>query len=129
MIFDELWRAELRAQKESSRLEATYRPRLKAAEGEKDREKYESILWAYLDLRGLIDEPEVIRTKRLLKRARKLGIPIPPKPARDADDLSENKNWCFNQGNGNYYLTDEAELRLTREIRTEEIERLQHRTR
>ncbi len=129
MIFDELWRAERRAKKESKRLEEKYHPLLEAAKKEKDQLEYQNLLSEYFFERDFNDEPEVIRTERLVKRARKLGIPVPQKPSPDSDDADEDENWILNRTSWNWYLTGKAALDLRREIRREEGENLQQKTR
>jgi hypothetical protein len=77
----------------------------------------------------LIDEPESIRTNRLVKRARKLGIPIPPRPNPHSQDAYDNESWAINMSTGGIYLSDKGEFELTRDCRKEEVESLQHQMR
>lgn len=128
MIFDELWRAERRTKKKAKRIKETYLPLLEAAKKE-DEEKYQSTLADFFFESDLNDEAASLRTDRLVKRARKLGIPIPAKPNPWATDPVNNVSWEFNSTTGNFYLSDKAELELTREVRKEELERLQHQMR
>ncbi len=77
----------------------------------------------------LIDEPESIRTSRLVRRARKLGITIPPRPNLFSQAAYENESWAINTTTGCIYLSDKGEFELTRECRKEEVESLQHQMR
>jgi hypothetical protein len=70
MIFDDLWRAERRAERERKRIHAKYDPLIEAAQKAKNEADYQA---AISDMRlelDLNDDPELIRTERLLKRAR-----------------------------------------------------------
>ncbi len=126
MIFDELWRAERRAKKVRKRIDEKYNPLLGAAKKKKDKDEYDAILSGLMSETDLNeDEPRLIRTRRLVNRARKSGIPVPPQPAPLSDDVNDNETWFFNYTTGNFYLSDSAEAELTREVRKEERERWQ----
>lgn len=129
MILDQLWRAERRAKKKKKHLRELYHPLLKAAEKEKNEPKHQSLLDELHFEFDLLDEPECIRTERLVKRARKVGIPVRPQPYPLDEDAWNNDYWVMNSTTWNFYLTDRAQLELTREVRKGEVERLQHRMR
>ncbi len=129
MIFDELWRAERKAKKARKRLREHYDPLLEAAKKEKNDEKHERIFYDLKLELDLIDEPESIRTNRLVKRAKKLGIPFPPRPNPHAQDADDNEFWEMNRSTGEMYLSDKGEFELTRECRKEETESLEHKMR
>ena len=129
MIFDELWRAERKAKEARKRLREHYDPLLEAAKKEKNDEKHERIFYDLKFELDLIDEPESIRTSRLVKRARKLGITIPPRPNLFSQDAYDNESWAINTTTGGIYLSDKGEFELTRECRKEELESLEHKMR
>jgi hypothetical protein len=129
MIFDELWRAERKARKARKRLREQYHPLLDAAKKEKNQEKYGGLVSEYLFQLDLSDEPETIRTNRLVKRAKKLGIPFPPPPNPHSQDADDNEFWEMNRSTGEMYLSDKGEFELTRECRKEELESLDHKMR
>ena len=129
MIFDELWRAERKAKEARKRLKEHYDPLLEAAKKEKNDEKHERIFYELMFELDLIDEPESIRTSRLVRRARKLGITIPPRPNLFSQAAYENESWAINTTTGCIYLSDKGEFELTRECRKEEVESLQHQMR
>jgi len=129
MIFDELWRGERRARRTRKQIEAEYKPQIEAAKQRHDESEHGRLVSGYLSELDCNDEPDVIRTERLVRRARKLGLPIPPKPHIDGDALAKNKAWVLNQYSGNFTLSDEAGLELTRAVRREEKERLEHQMR
>lgn len=129
MIFDELWRAERKAKEARKRLREHYDPLLEAAKKEKNDEKHEEIFYQLMLESDLIDEPESIRTSRLVKRARKLGVQFPPRPNPLSRDAHENEFWAINTTTGGIYLSDKGEFELTRECRKEEVESLEHRMR
>jgi hypothetical protein len=126
MIFDRLWRAERRASKEDSRIHDKYEPLMEAAEKEKNEHDYNAALSAMLYETELNDEPEVIRTERLVRQARKLGITLPAKPARQVAEMNADPDWSFNHHNGNWYFTERKELELRLQIRREADERFAH---
>jgi hypothetical protein len=125
MIFDRLWWAECRAAQERRRIHNKYGPLMEAARREKKDKDYHSALSALTFEIDQNDEPEVIRTEWLIGRARKLGIPLPPRPSIDSE-THEDPNWIFNSANGNWYFTDTKELELRRQIRREADERFAH---
>jgi hypothetical protein len=130
MIFDELWRAERKAREKAKRIRETYQPRLETAKKKgAGADEYQAVLAEYYFEQDLNDEPERIRTERIIRKARKLGIPIPPKPAYDSAEMEENESWRFNWATGNAVFTEKAEFVLVREIRKEEVERVQHQMR
>jgi biopolymer transport protein ExbB/TolQ len=124
MIFDRLWRAERKDAKALKELRQKYKPELDAAE-KKGWEDQQGELSAYRFETDLINGAECLRTELLVKKARRLGVAVPPHPPR----YEENDSWNFNRSTGDQTLSTEAESRLTREIRKEEIERLQHQMR
>jgi ABC-type uncharacterized transport system involved in gliding motility auxiliary subunit len=124
-----LWRAKRREKKIDERLRQHYHPLLEAAEKTKDQNQYQKVLGEFLDLRDVNDEAEHLETEMLVDRARKLGIPVPPRPNVYDERASENEFWEVNFRTGNCYLKEETELRLRREIRKEEVERLEHQMR
>jgi hypothetical protein len=126
MIFDRLWWAERRAAQEKKRIHNKYEPLMEAARREKKDEDYHSALSALTFEIDQNDEPEVIRTQWLIGRARKLGIPLPPRPSIESHETHEDPNWIFNNANGNWYFTDTKELELRRPIRREADERFAH---
>jgi len=129
VIFDQLWRTKRREKEIDKRLREQYHPLLEAAKKTKDQNQYQMVLGEFLAQRDLNDEAEHLETEMLVKRARKLGIPVPPRPYVYDDHASENEFWEVNFMTGNCYLKEETELRLRREIRKEEVERLEHQMR
>jgi hypothetical protein len=126
MIFDRLWRAERRAAKEDKRIHDHYEPLMEAAEKAKDDQGYASALSALLYETDLNDEPELIRTERLVREARKLGIPLPAKPDRQDAERIADPNWVFNSHNGNWYFSENKELELRKQVREESDARFAH---
>jgi len=129
MIFDDLWRAEWRAARAHKRIRDKYDPLIEAAQKEKNERDYHSAVSEMMFELDLNDEPELIRTERLLRRARRLGIPVPPKPAFDSPERDNDQNWVFNQSNGNWFLSDAKELELRQQVRKEEADSFDHRWR
>ena len=126
MIFDRLWWAERRDRKKEGKLKAIYQPKLEAAKKAGDHASYEEILseW-HFESQG-DDRYETLKTDLLVKRARRLGIPVPFKPSWDDPENNNWDYWDMNQNTGSYTLKAKAELDLRREIRKEELERLQY---
>jgi hypothetical protein len=124
MIFDRLWRAERKDAKALKELRQKYKPELNTAE-KKGWEEEREELAEYIFAERQINEAECLRTRILVKKARRLGVAVPPTPS----GYEDNDDWDFNTSTGDFTLRRETELRLTREIRKEEIERTQHRTR
>jgi hypothetical protein len=129
MIFDERWRAECHAKRENERLSTVFEPAMKAAKKKNDQREVEQLSADYSLARRLNNGPEIIRTARLVKRARNLGIILPPLPDWKAPNFHDNENWLFNIMKGGYVLTDAAEFELRQKVRKEENERLDHKMR
>lgn len=131
MIFDELWRAERQAEKKLKRCTEKNIPLIEAAKKEKDKTGYGSLLIDFLDEMDRIrNEVRYIRTKRLVDRARKLGIHLPLRPdSLSGYDQYDRDYWYLSSVTGISYLTEKAELDLTREVRKEEDEGLGHQMR
>lgn len=129
MIFDELWRAERYAKKENERLSQIWEPALRAARKKHDQREVDQIMADYALGRRFNNGPEVIRTTQLVKRARNLGIILPPKPDWTPPNYHDNENWLFNIMKGGYVLTDAAEFELRQKVRKEENEILDHKMR
>jgi hypothetical protein len=128
MIFDALWRAERTATKKRKKLHETLDPKIQTANKEKKGHEYESLLSEYFMESNIIrDMPDSMRTERLVRRARKLGISVPPQPSHE--NLDEDEYWEANPVSGSFYLTEKAFSELTRAIRKEEIERLEYQMR
>jgi hypothetical protein len=124
MILDRLWWAERRDAKALKELRDKYKSALEAAEKLEEEER-QATLSDYFFERDLIEDAECLRTDLLVKKARRLGIAVPASPPRYED----NEDWNCNRTTESCTLTREAELRLVREIRKEEMERLQHQMR
>jgi hypothetical protein len=128
MIFDALWRAERSANKKRKKLHETLDPKIQTAKKEKKENEYQSLLSEYFMESDLIrDIPDSMRTERLVRRATKLGIPIPPQPSYK--NLDEDEHWEANPVTGSFYLQEKAFSELTRAIRKDEIERLEYQMR
>jgi hypothetical protein len=125
MIFDQIWRAE-RAEKSETRIRNFYHPKLEAAKKANDEKEYQSLLASMYFEHDINEHAEVLRTVQLERRARRLGIEIPPKPGPNVDD---NAKWFYNNVTGEFTFAPKGELEITREIRKEEIERLQFKMR
>jgi hypothetical protein len=125
MLFDQLWWAERRAATEKKRIHEHYEPLMEAAKKEKNEHDYQSALSAMLFEINSNDEPDVIRTEGLIKKARRLGIPLPPRPAFDSPN--DDPHWIFNQATGNWVFTDAKELELGQQIRKLERDIFEHR--
>ncbi len=124
MIFDRLWRAERRDEKALKKLRQKFQPEIDAVKN-KEWEEARFDLADYILAQSQINEADRLRTRILIKKARRLGVAIPP----DATGYEDNDDWNFNQATGYSTLTRSAELRLAREIRKEEMDRLQHQMR
>lgn len=124
MRFDSLWWAERRDDKAREKLRQKFKPEIDAAE-KKGSEELRADLADYIFAQNQINEAERLRTRILIKKAHRLGIAIPP----NATGYEDNDDWNFNQATGDSTLTRSAELRLAREVRKEEMERLQHQMR
>jgi len=124
MILDRLWWAERRDAEALRELRQKFKTQIDAAQT-KGWEERQADLRDYISAQNYINDAECLRTSILIKKARRLGIVIPP----NATGHDDNNDWSFNQATGDLTLSAEAELRLTREIRKEEMERLQHRMR
>jgi len=129
MIFDELWRAERKAIKEDERLSKLYKPALREAKKKNDQREFEALEGDYQRALRFNNGPEVIRTTRLVRRARNLGIILPTKPDWQPPSYHDNEHWLFNVMHGGYILTEKAEFDLRQVIRKEESEQLEHRMR
>jgi len=129
MIFDELWRVERRARKAKELLGKKYHPLIEAARKAGNQDEHDRLRDEYFMELNLIDGPDVIRTARLVKRARRLAIPLPPKPDYESEDLFDNKDWNVNPTTYSFTLTEAAELSIRQQIRKEEMESFEHRMR
>ena len=126
MIFDGLWFAEQKARKQLKALKARFDPLIE--EAKKDEPRRESLISEYFFERHLIGDPvDSMRADRLVRRAMKLGIEVPPQPSYPFSG-DENDSWEVSN-TGFIYLSRKGERDLMRDIRKEEMERLQHQTR
>jgi hypothetical protein len=124
MMFDRLWWAERRDDKAREKLRQKFKPEIDATE-KKGWEEQRADLADYIFAQNQISEAERLRTRILIKKAHRLGVAIPP----NATGYEDNDDWNFNQATGDSTLTRSAELKLAREVRKEEMERLQHQMR
>jgi hypothetical protein len=122
MIFDRLWWAERRDDEARKKLRQTFELR---ATKELTPEERGAELSLYISATNQINEAERFRTRILIRKAHRLGITIPNAPS----DYESNDDWNFNQATGDATLNHGAESRLAREIRQEEMDRLQHQMR
>jgi hypothetical protein len=122
MMFYRLWRAERRDDRAHEKLRQKFE--LNAAE-KLEPEERQAQLSSYISAQNQINEAECLRTHLLVKKARRLGVAVPP----SASGYEGNDDWNFNEATGDFTLRRETELRLMREVRKEEMERLQHRMR
>lgn len=130
MIFDRLWWAERRHKEKEARLKAQYQPKLEEAKRAKDQKAYAEILNEWYVESKLDDACEGLRSHKLVEKARKLGISIPAQPPLDDNEaLDTDENWNFNEYTGSLTLNEAAEFKLRRDIRKEEMEKLQHQMR
>ena len=106
------------AKRESLELSARHRRELEAARASNaDKQKLETINGEYHAQSQLIWDPIQARiTERLIARARKYGVSVPPLPARYGD---HSDDWIVSSATGDWFLTDAAEERLKREVRIE----------
>ena len=121
-MFD-LWRAERRARKERDRLRAHYRLLIAQARAAKDSARVQELEHEHYTDDLQVDEDHVLRTNLLVQRARRLGVPVPPRQEPWTPQFDQDGNWYFNQMNGNFTLTDKARRSIIAEIRHEEDER------
>jgi hypothetical protein len=124
MMFDRLWWAERRDAEALKKLRHKFKPQFDAAQT-KGSEEVQADLRDYISAQNYINEAECLRSKLIIRKAHRLGIAIPP----NATGYEDNDDWNFNQATGDLTLSAEAALRLTREVRKEEMERLQHQMR
>lgn len=116
MIFDELWWAERREDQELKKVRGVYFSLLASARHEGNVANADSLMTEIAVQRDFIrDEVESLRTGRLLRRAKNLGLPVPP--------YSDQRFWESNRQTGNYYLTDNGQSEFCRSIRKAERER------
>jgi hypothetical protein len=103
------------------RIDSKYRPLVAAAEKARDRDKVLEIRhdW-YWERDQEWEQLEGIATDRLLRKARLLEIPIPPREL--GADEAEGPHWILGNS-GIYYLKLEARWELRRKIRAELDER------
>jgi hypothetical protein len=105
------------AKREHRRLRAKYEEQLSEAKKRNASEReFEEIRNVYGIEYQIIWEPIYVRnTKKLLARARKYGVQIPPFPTESLPGDS----WELSHVVGDWFLGSEAEERLKREIRDE----------
>jgi hypothetical protein len=101
------------AERENRKLDARREAGLKATQTQREREGVES---EYLDELEIIWHPIYIRrSHKLVADARKYGVPVPPVPKLYED----NDSWYFSSSAGDWFLNNEASVRLKREIKRE----------
>ncbi len=129
MIFDELFRAEWQAKKKRKKINDKYGPLLEVAK--RNSAEHNALLTdRMVDLEWINHKPDDIRTRRIVNRARELGIDVPREPDSPADDYAVDTDyWDFKETFACFYLSPKGESDLNRKIRKEEVERSQHRWR
>lgn len=116
MIFDELWWAERRQERELKKVRGVYYSLLAQARQEENLAQCDSLMTEIAVQSDFIrDEVESLRTRRLLRRARNLGLPVPP--------CSDEDFWECNSQTGSYYLTDNGRSEFCRSIQRANRER------
>lgn len=106
------------AKRDSRKLSARYRKELEEAKKRNaDQEEFAGISGQYQCEAEQIWRPiDVQQTNRLIARARKYAIRVPSRPRKYDED---NDDWILSSTNGEWFLSDEAEERIKREIRIE----------
>src|SRR5713101_5674329 len=113
MIFDELWWAERRQDQELKKVRGVYYSLLAGAREERNVADSDSLMTEIAVQSDFIrDEVESLRTRRLLRRARNLGLSVPLH--------SDEDSWKCNSQTGSYYLTDHGRSEFCRSIQRAE---------
>ncbi|PYV20447.1 MAG: hypothetical protein DMG27_23025 [Acidobacteria bacterium] len=83
-----------------------------------NRDKHDDLLAEYF---YELDQIEARRTNDLVRIARSLGVPVPPRPGLGEED----QNWEFNSNTG-HLLSEKAASELTTSIRKKHTEQLDY---
>lgn len=135
MIFDKLWRAERKSRELDRQLREQFEPLLQKAHKatyENDNQRQNAIVSIQMEWdfeKEFNDTVDVVSTEITVRKARKLGIPLPPRPP-DPTDYDLTKDLWYTSGvTGNTVLTEIGQHQLRQAIRKEQQDRLQHRMR
>ncbi|HTZ72310.1 MAG TPA: hypothetical protein VMB47_00185 [Candidatus Aquilonibacter sp.] len=129
MLFDNLWRAERRQAKRSVQLKKKFKPLIESAKRNKDAELAQELEEEWWTESKLNDDADDMRSRVLIKEARKLGIEVPTKPSFSALSDYDDEKWYLNDATGNCFLTDKAYADLFRHVRKEKSDLLDYRMR
>ena len=124
MIFDQLWRAERRDARARKKLLEKFQPLLDAAAKQGQKGHY-AVLADYSNKSNMINEAEHLESALLVQKARRLGVALPPFPK----GIEDNDDWIQNLVKCSLSLRRASKLNLMKEVRKEEMERLQHQMR
>src|SRR5262249_7081415 len=114
--FDD-WLDDRTATRQDHELRQEFAPKVAEAEKARDWNKQQELLseWQF-ESESVLDPVYARKAERLLAKARKYGIIVPPKPANYQD---ESDDWNLSNTSGDWLLTRSAEERLRREIKIE----------
>jgi hypothetical protein len=135
MLFDKLWWAYRTSRRRTEKREKEYEAKLEKArlatyKNDIDRHNAFSEIEGKYGFESMVDEEfDVISTRITIDKARKLGIPLPPKPSREHPYEYGKDPWYFNEITGSTTLTELGLFQVREAIRKEQTERLQHRMR
>jgi len=98
-------------------MQAHFAPLKKAALDKKDRNEWGSLdADEYFEYREIIEPVYARKAERLIAKARKYGVSVPPHPT---DPNEDSDDWYLGQAAGDWLLTKKLEERLQREVRIE----------
>lgn len=105
------------AKRESQALDDRYKSRLaEAKKRDARRDELDAIQFQYHDDLQIIWDPiHARRSTKLVARARKYGVQVPPMPGGYQSD----DNWYLSSATADWFLSNTAEEHLKREIRAE----------
>src|ERR1700730_5300569 len=124
MIFDQLWRAERRDARARKKLLEKFQPLLDAAAKQGQKGHY-AVLADYSNKSNMINEAEHLESALLVQKARRLVVALPPFPK----GIEDNDDWIQNLVKCSLSLRRASKLNLMKEVRKEEMERLQNQMR
>ncbi len=112
-----------RIKKEIKKVNQEYRPKILEAKRDGNREQAQKLVaFLHFDLRIFHDELDEIYTKRLLRKARHLRLPITSHPTvNEAFDGAESDDWRLSDVSG-WILTDVGYAKLNKEVKKEQRE-------
>jgi hypothetical protein len=113
-----LWWDERQAQKE-------FLVKLEEAKKKGDKDRVEELNYQYWwDLEEIRAHRRFLMQEKALRKAERLGLPIPVQEAEKIRSGAEDENWYFCAPAGEWLLKDKALTDLRREIRKEKKEKI-----